>query len=172
MQIRSTRTACVISCSVNLVRLSSSFFTMALPQATKWENCLHKWLCLWIYWVSCRPQHTSGAPPDLECNRWLKTAHYYRRKVLRNFHGTNIKMHLFLKLLILVKPSTCFGRSFRPSSGAQNCTYGNRPMSNSCCYQLLEGTLAAASSSCLKYSCCRMCSFELLMMDGKTVRNM
>jgi len=34
-------------------------------------------------------------------------------------------MHLFLKLFILVKCSTCFGRSFRPSPGAQNCTYSN-----------------------------------------------
>jgi len=53
-------------------------------------------------------------------------------------------MHLFLKLFILVKRSTSFRRSFRPSSGVQNCTYGNR----------------------------HMCSFELLMMDVKTVRNM
>ena len=44
------------------------------------------------------------------------------------------KVHLFLKLFILVKRSTCFGRSFHPLSGAQNCTYGNRHMSNSCCY--------------------------------------
>ena len=29
----------------------------------------------------------------------------------------------YLKLFILVKRSTCFGRSFRPSSGAQNCIY-------------------------------------------------
>ena len=49
---------------------------------------------------------------------------------------TNIK----LKLLILVKRSTYFGRPFRPSSGAQHCTYGNR----------------------------HMCSVELVMMDGKT----
>jgi len=32
--------------------------------------------------------------------------------------------------------------------------------------------LAAGSSSYLTYACCCMCSFELLMMDGKTVRNM
>jgi len=42
-------------------------------------------------------------------------------------------MHLFLKLFILVKRYTCFGRSLRPSSGAQNCTYSNRHVSNSCC---------------------------------------
>jgi len=61
-------------------------------------------------------------------------------------------MHLFLKLFILVKRSTYFGRTFRPSSGAQNRTYVNKHMSNSCCYLLLAGT---------KW-----------MMDGKTVRNM
>jgi hypothetical protein len=32
--------------------------------------------------------------------------------------------------------------------------------------------LAAGSSSCLTYACCYMCSLELLMTDGKTVRNM
>jgi hypothetical protein len=32
--------------------------------------------------------------------------------------------------------------------------------------------LPAASSSCLTYACCCMCSLELLMMDGKTVGNM
>jgi len=31
----------------------------------------------------------------------------------------------YLKLFILVKRSTCFGRPFRPSSGAQNCVYSN-----------------------------------------------
>jgi hypothetical protein len=78
------RTDCVMSCSVILVRLSSSLFTMAHPQATKWEYCIHKWICLWIWWVSSRPQTTRGAPPDWECNRWLTTAHYYRNNVLRN----------------------------------------------------------------------------------------
>jgi len=37
---------------------------------------------------------------------------------LFSYSATN-KMHLFLKLFILVKGSTCFGRSFRPSSRAQ-----------------------------------------------------
>ena len=32
--------------------------------------------------------------------------------------------------------------------------------------------LLANSSICLKYACCCMYSLELLMMDGKTVRNM
>jgi len=67
-------------------------------------------------------------------------------------YSTTNKMHLFLKLFILVKRSACFGRSFPSLSVAQNCTYSNRHMSNSCCYLLLY----------------RMCSFELLMMGGKT----
>ena len=44
---------------------------------------------------------------------------------LPSSYSTTNKMHLFLKLFILVKRSTCFGRSFRPSSGAQNCAYSN-----------------------------------------------
>ena len=35
----------------------------------------------------------------------------------------------------------------------------------------ISSPLAAGSSSCFTYACCRMCSFELLMMDGTTVRN-
>jgi len=46
----------------------------------------------------------------------------------------------YLKLFVLVKRSTCFGRSFRPSSGDQNCIYSNKCMSNSCC---------SGSSNCL-----------------------
>jgi len=45
----------------------------------------------------------------------------------------------YLKLFILVKCTTCLGRSFWPSSGAQNCIYSNGIMSNGCCYLLLLG---------------------------------
>jgi len=45
----------------------------------------------------------------------------------------------YLKVFILVKRSTCFGRYFHPSSGARNCVYSIRRMSNSCCYLLLSG---------------------------------
>jgi len=54
--------------------------------------------------------------------------------------------------------STCFERSFRPSSGVQDCTYSNRHLSN--------------SSICLTNACCCMYSLELLIIEGKTVRNM
>jgi hypothetical protein len=62
-------------------------------------------------------------------------------------YSKTYQMHLFLKLFILVKHSTCFGRSFRTSSGDQDCTYCNRHMSNSCCYLLLAGT--RCSSICI-----------------------
>jgi len=52
---------------------------------------------------------------------------------------------------ILEWHSTCFVRSFRPSSGVQECTYSNRHMSD-------------------RYCC--IYSLELLMMDGKTARNL
>jgi hypothetical protein len=51
------------------------------------------------------------------------------------------KMCLFLKLFMLVKHSTCFGRSFHPSSRAQDYACSNRHMSNSCCYLLLAAGL-------------------------------
>jgi hypothetical protein len=37
---------------------------------------------------------------------------------------------------------------------------------------LIPSPLAAGSSSCLTNACCYMYSLELLMMDGKTDRNM
>ena len=69
---------------------------------------------------------------------------YVKQLLLPAASGDEMELQkdaLFLKLFILVERSTCFGRSFRPSSGAQDCTY----------------------------ACCRMCSLELLMIDGKTV---
>jgi hypothetical protein len=60
--------------------------------------------------------------------------------VIYSYSTTN-KMHLFFKLFILVKHCKCVGRSFRPSSGAQDCTYSIRHMSNSCCYLLLAAAV-------------------------------
>ena len=58
--------------------------------------------------------------------------------VIYSYSTTN-KLHLFFKLFFLVKHSTCFGRSFRPSSGAQNSVYSTRYMSNSFYYLLQSG---------------------------------
>jgi len=40
----------------------------------------------------------------------------------------------FLNLFISVRHSTCFRRVFRPSPGAQNCTYSIRHLSDQFCY--------------------------------------
>jgi len=45
----------------------------------------------------------------------------------------------FFNLFIFVRRSTCFRRFFRPSSGAQNCTYSVRYLSDQYCYLLLAG---------------------------------
>jgi len=77
----------------------------------------------------------------------------------------------FHNLFISVRRSTCFRLFFRPSPGAQNCTYSGRYLSDHYCYLLLA-KLAAGNSNGLTNTCRCMCSFELLVMDGKTVWNM
>jgi hypothetical protein len=74
-------------------------------------------------------------------------SHVVVSKMFNIRYSKTDKMHLFHKLFILVKHSTCFGQSFRPSSGAQDRTYSNRHMSNSCYYLLL----AAASNSDFRF---------------------
>jgi hypothetical protein len=45
-------------------------------------------------------------------------------------------MHQFLKFVYFWNNTTCLGRSFRPSSGVQDCAYSNRHMSDRYCYLL------------------------------------
>jgi len=47
---------------------------------------------------------------------------------------------MFHNLFISVRRSTCFRRIFRPLSGAQNCTYSVRYLSDRYCYLLLTNT--------------------------------
>ena len=70
----------------------------------------------------------------------LATALYSLYSTIKIMHGP-----------INIRHTTCFGQSFRPSSGVQDCTYSNRHLSN-------------------RYCC--MHNLELLMMEGKTARNM
>ena len=53
---------------------------------------------------------------------------------------------------------------FRPSSAVEDCIYSKRHMSNRYCCLL-------ASKQTAVCGCC-LYSLELLMMDGKTIRNM
>jgi hypothetical protein len=77
--------------------------------------------------------------------------------------------------------STCFGRSFLPSSGVKDCTHSIRYIS----YRLVECLLAGTRWNCLHfhlvpdskqsanlYDISDVCSLKLLIMEGKTVRNM
>ena len=82
--------------------------------------------------------------------------------IVMYFCGKSNQMHQCLKFIWFWNSSTCFGRSFRPSSGVHDCTYSSRHMSNRYC-------LLASRQQYLDSS---MYSLELLMMDGKTVRNM
>jgi hypothetical protein len=72
----------------------------------------------------------------------------------------------FLNLSITLRCSACFRRFFRPPSGAQNCTYSVRYLSDRYCYLLLAWP---GSSIGLTNTWRCMCSSELLMMDGKPV---
>jgi hypothetical protein len=58
----------------------------------------------------------------------------------------------YLKLFILVKRSTCFGPSFRPSSGAQNCVYSNGICQTAAATSSISSPIAVGSSSCLTYA--------------------
>ena len=66
----------------------------------------------------------------------------------------------FHNLFISVRRSACFRRLSRLSSGAQNCTYSVRYLSDQYCYLLLAWLVWVGWNS-----------FELLMRDGKTVWN-
>jgi len=88
--------------------------------------------------------------------------------IVKSTRCTNVS-----NLFILEWQCICFGRPFRPSSAVQDCTYSNRHLSNRYCYLLASGyPLAAVSSICLTNAFCCMYSLVLLMMDGKSVRNM
>jgi len=51
--------------------------------------------------------------------------------------------------------STCFGRSFRPSSGVQDCTHSIRYMS----YRLADCLLAGIQRTCMTYTWCSVRSW-------------
>jgi hypothetical protein len=77
----------------------------------------------------------------------------------------------YLKLFILVKPSTLFRRSFRPSSGAQNCVYSNgichSTAAATCCYQEWEFHLIPQMHllSEIIYSCKTLYTFRTVFLS-------
>jgi len=53
------------------------------------------------------------------------------------FSENNQEDATFLNLFVPIRCSACFGQFFRPSSGALNCTYSVRHLSDRYCYLLL-----------------------------------
>jgi hypothetical protein len=84
-------------------------------------------------------------------------------------YSTTNKMHLLSQIIYSCKTLYMFRTVFPSIIRSLKLRIQQWHMSNSYCYSLL---LAAGSSICLTYTCCCMYSLKLLMMDGKTVRNM
>ena len=84
---------------------------------------------------------------------YMTTAQYGRDKcnllkfLSHYFQSTTKKMQHFSNSFISVRRSTCFRRVFRPSSGAQNCTYCVSIFQSINCYLLLAVRPAAVSSN-------------------------
>ena len=66
------------------------------------------------------------------------------KQVHKIFSEYNQQDATFHNLFISVRRCTCFRRFFRPSSGAQNCTYSIKHLSDRYCYLLLACKLADA----------------------------
>ena len=62
-------------------------------------------------------------------NSYIKLPYTHDYKPTHSQSSTN-KMQRFSNLFISARRSTCFRRFFRPSSGAQNCTYSVRYLSD------------------------------------------
>ena len=99
--------------------------------------------------------------------------------MLTYFYNTTKKMHLLSQIIYSCKMlymfRTVFPSIIRSSRlHIQQQAYVKQlllaGLRLNCCS--ISSQLPAGSSSCLTYACFYMCSLELLMMDGKTVRNM
>ena len=55
-------------------------------------------------------------------------------------------MHQYIKFILLQSLFTCFGQSYRPSSGVKDCTYCNRNMSKRYCCLLASNHTAVSVS--------------------------
>jgi len=70
--------------------------------------------------------------------KWLNNSKWKLTIKTIYSQSTTNKMRLFsIYSFISVRRCTCFRRFFRPSSGAQNCTYNVRYLSDRYCYLLL-----------------------------------
>jgi hypothetical protein len=101
---------------------------------------------------------------------WIpKATNIYSEYVLVFFsYSTTNKMHLLSPIIYDCESFYMFRTVFPSIIRSSKLRKQQRYMSNSCCYQLHSGMRSQQL-----FDICRSCirSFELLMMDEKTVRN-
>jgi len=95
-----------------------------------------------VLWPVPEAAFTVFSTPDDGCcdtrNMYSSSAvNKYLHTVASGWIFINIEDATFHNLFITVGRSACFRRFFLPSSGAQNCTYSVRYLSNQYCYLLL-----------------------------------
>ena len=71
--------------------------------------------------------------PSVEGTRLMCILTFIATCIITYFCSKTNQMHQCLEFILFWCNSTCFGRSFRPSSGVHGCTYNNRHMSNRYC---------------------------------------
>ena len=128
--------------------------------------------------ATCRCDDTRGCvmqfwPPGDEhmCSKHVET--WNKLIVKQKFCASSwlITEIIILSCTVSKTSKKCFRWFFRPPPGTQNCTYSVRYLSNRCCYLPLAW-LVAGRSICQTNTWRCMCSFELLMLEGKPVWNM
>jgi len=94
-------------------------------------------------------QEYNTCPYPRQINPFLCPSHFWQAQLVSYLVGLRTYQHpgifaeynqqdaTFHNLFISVRRSTCFRRVFRPSPGAQNCTYNVRYLSDQYCYLLL-----------------------------------
>ena len=107
----------------------------------RWNNKFYyKVASCWLFLLSHTTMHGSM---NIKCQWIMSNGINSRIRIVQPTRCT-----CYLKLFILVKRSTCFGRSFRPLSGAENCVYSNgicrtAAANHTCCYRGWDGTSLA-----------------------------
>ena len=71
--------------------------------------------------------------PYDECTRSVCSLTFIATCIVIYFYSNTEQIHKSLKFILFWNKSTCFGRSFLPSSGVHDCAYSNRHVSNRYC---------------------------------------
>jgi len=114
---------------------------MASQVQSSWRPNIFRFILLsllhFVLWGVHFPWHSTDVYVALFCPRHKTdnlTLTFTGPCIANIFSEYNQQDAMFLILFISVRRSTCFRRFFRPSSGAQNCTYRVRYLSDRYCY--------------------------------------